>query len=520
VMLIACANVSNLLLARATMRSREVSIRAALGAARSRIVRQLLTESLLLSTLAGALGVLLAIYGLHLYSTSGPRDLILGAKPAINLWVMAFSILLSMVTSVVFGLAPALEASRMNLTGALKEGSRGSSGGRWFPRESMVVVEVAASLILVIAASLLVRSFMRVERADPGFRPENLLTAQIALPPSVYKLPSQRLAFQNSLLERVAALPGVQSAAAAEFVPFAGALGRAPFEIVGHPRDKNAPSPVVAQNRTSAGYFETMGIPLLRGRGITTADDRGSVPVAVVDETIVKQYFAGMDPIGMQILVPIPNITCTVVGIVGAVKYGDIAEPPVPSIYYAAPQLPSAGIGLVIKAVNDPSSLVIPLRQAVAALDPDLPVAGNLTMQQALADSLVRQRFSIQLMTVFAGVAAVLAAIGIYGVLAYLVNYRRREIGIRMALGASPLDVLALVLRQGSLSVAVGLALGISGALALTRILRSLLYQVSATDPLTFVLVPLCLIAIGLLAMLIPARRATQVNPVEALRNE
>lgn len=519
VMLIACANISNLLLARATARRREVGIRTALGAARSRVVRQLLTESLLLSAIAGTAGVLLAMYGLRLYGRFGPPDLIRGAQPAMNGWVMAFSVLVSMAASVLFGLGPALETSSLNLTAALKEGSRGSSGGGRFLRESMVVAEVAASLILVIGAALLVRSFIRLERADPGFRPEQLLTVQIALPATLYKQPAQRLEFQNSLLERVASLPGVKSVAAAEYIPFVSGFGEGPFEIVGHPRDPSAPSPVVVQSRASAGYFETMGIPILRGRGITRADDRGALPVAVVDETLVKKYFTDRDPIGIEIQVPIPDVTCKILGIVGAVKYSDLAGMPLPTIYYSGPQLPSAKIGLAIKAERDPLSLVNPLRHEVAALDSSLPVATQ-TMQQALDDSLVRQRFSIQLMTVFAAVAALLAAMGIYGVLASLVDRRRREIGIRMALGARPADVLALVLRQGSLPVALGVALGVSGALGLTRLLTTLLYEVSATDPLTFTSVSSGLLAVGVLAMIVPARRASRVDPVEALRHE
>jgi putative ABC transport system permease protein len=383
----------------------------------------------------------------------------------------------------------------------------------------MIALEVAGSLILLIGASLLVRSFIRMEAADPGFRPENLLIAHIALPVTLYQQPGQRIAFERSLLDRMRALPGVLSVGAAEFMPFAGGPGMAPFQIVGHPRDRSAPSPIVVQSRTSAGYLQTMGIPLLRGRGITSKDE-GSVPVAVVDETLVKMYFANLDPIGMQIQVPIPDVVCTIVGVAGGTKYIDLTGPPDPTIYYAAAQLPSGRINLAVKTAKDPLSLVNALRHEVASLDSDLPIAGAMTMEQALAESLVRQRFSVQLMAVFAAIAALLAAIGIYGVLACLVDRRRREMGIRMALGARPMDVLVLVLRQGSGPIAAGLALGIGGALGLTRLLNSLLYEVSATDPLTFTCVSSGLVAVAIVAMLIPARRATQVNPAEALRHE
>ena len=345
------------------------------------------------------------------------------------------------------------------------------------------------------------------------------MIAHIALPVNLYKQPAQRIAFERSLLDRVAALPGVLTAGATEFMPFVSAPGRGPFEIVGHPRDGSAPSPVVVQSHTSAAYFQTMGIPLMRGRGITP-EDEGSLPVAVVDESLVKKYFANLDPIGMQIQVPLPNVVCTIVGVARATKSGDLTAPPVPTIYYAASQLPTGRIDLAVKTANDPLSLVNALRHEVAALDPNLPVAGAMTMEQALADSLVRQRLSVQVMEVFAAIAALLAVSGIYGVLAYLVDQRRREMGIRIALGASSLDVIALVLRQGSLPVATGLGLGIGGALGMTRILSSLLYEVSATDPLTFIFVSSGLVVAALMAILIPARRAAQVNPTEALRHE
>ncbi|MCU1273596.1 MAG: hypothetical protein JWO48_1027 [Bryobacterales bacterium] len=518
VMLIACANVSNLLLARAMMRRKEISIRAALGAVRSRVIRQLLTESLLLAVIASAAGLFLAVYGLRLYDQFAPRGLIGGPQPAINGWVMAFSLLLSIAASVVFGLAPAIEASHVDLNDALKESSRGSSTGRRLFRESMVILEVAASLVLLIGAGLLVRSFVRLERTNPGFRPENVLTAIIPLPVTDYPLPSQRIAFERALLERVRALPGVQSAGAIDFPPFSGGSG-SHIEIIGHPHNVNEPTQVVYQTPSSSGYLETMGIPLVRGRGINSSDERGTLPVCDIDETVARKFFGNLDPVGMHVLLPIPNITCTVVGVVGATKSNNLSSAPAPRIYYSS-KLPFPQISVVIKAARDPLALVSALRHEVAALDSNLPLSSTMTMDQLLADSLARQRFSIQLMAVFAAIAALLAAIGIYGVLAYLVDQRRRELGIRMALGARPGDVVGLVLRQGSLPVGIGLVCGIGGAFAMTWYLKSLLYEVSTTDPLVFSGISVGLVLVALLAMSVPAYRATRVDPLEALRHE
>ncbi len=520
VMLIACANVSNLLLARAMVRRKEISIRAALGAPRLRIIRQLLTESLLLASIAGMAGLGLALGGLRLYAQLGPRGLIRGAQPDVNPWVLAFAIILSIAASVVFGLAPALEVSKTDLNDALKEGSRGSTGGRRWLRESMVALEVAASLILLIGAGLLIRSFTRLERADPGFRADGVLTAQMILPAAQYKQPAQLGAFQKSLLERVRSLPGVLKADAINFMPFSNVYSASSFTIVGHPFNPNDPSPVVIQSRTGPQYFEAMGIRLIRGRAFNAADDLGTTPVAVIDETTAKKFFANLDPIGLQVSSPLPNVNCTVVGVVAAVKYRDLSAPPEPIIYYSAAQMPPVLVNLAIRTAGDPLALIAPLRREVAALDSNLPVSRAGTLERRMADSLARQRFSIQLMAVFAALAALLAAIGIYGVLAYLVDQRRREFGIRVALGARAGDVLTLVLRQGSIPVAVGLIAGIAGSLALTRLLKSLLYEVSATDPLIFGAVSLGLIAVSIVAMSIPARRATRVDPLDALRQE
>jgi putative ABC transport system permease protein len=518
-MLIACANVSNLLLARAMKRRREIGIRSALGASRLRVIRQLLTESLLLASIAGATGTLLALYGLRLYAQFGPADLIHGASPSINAWVMGFSFFVSIVASVLFGLAPALETSRIDLTEALKEGSRGSTTGRRLLRESMVAFEVCASLMLLIGAGLLVRSFVRLERASPGFRSENVLTAFVSLPVAQYREPSERAAFQRLLLERVRAIPGVRSAATIDFLPYNGGPGSGGVEIAGHPRNPNEPQQITWQTRASPGFFETLGIPLLRGRDIAASDEQGSPGAAVIDEITAEKLFPNADPLGMQITVPLAGSTFAVVGVVAATKSRGLSAPPEPRVYYFGPQVPFGSLAIVMKTAYDPLALVSAVRREIAALDSNLP-AELLTMDQILADSLSRQRFSIQLMAVFAALAGLLAAIGIYGVLAYLVDQRRREFGIRIALGARSVDVLRLVLQQGLLPVAAGLIAGIAGALALTRLLESLLYEVSATDPLIFGAVSVGLIAVSLAAMYIPARRATQVDPLEALRQE
>jgi putative ABC transport system permease protein len=518
-MLIACANVSNLLLARAMKRRGEIGIRSALGASRLRLIRQLLTESLLLASIAGGAGTLLALYGLRFYAQFGPADLIHGARPSINAWVMGFSLFVSIAASMLFGIAPALETSRIDLTEALKEGSRGSTVGRRLLRESMVAFEVCASLVLLIGAGLLVRSFVRLEHTSPGFKSEKVLTAFVSLPVAQYREPSQRASFARLVLERVRAIPGVRSAATIDFLPYNGGPGSGGVEIAGHPRNPNEPQQIIWQTRASPRFFETLGIPLLRGRDIAASDEQGSPGAAVVDEITAEKLFPNADPIGMQITVPLAGSTFTVVGVVAATKSRSLSAPPEPRIYYFGPQVPFSSLAIVTKTARDPLALVSAVRHEVAALDSNLPV-DLLTMDQILADSLARQRFSIQLMTVFAALAGLLAAIGIYGVLVYLVDQRRREFGIRIALGARSADVLALVLRQGLVPVAAGLIAGIAGALGLTRLLKSLLYEVSATDPLIFGAVSIGLIAVSLAAMFIPALRATRVSPLDALRHE
>ncbi len=518
VMLIACANVSNLLLARAVMRRKEMSIRAALGAGRGRVIRQLLTESVLLAVVAALLGMGLAYAAVYSFSNFGPREIVRNPNLGINFWVMGFTLLLSLAASVLFGLAPALEASRVDLNDALKESSRGSSGGRRLLRESMVALEVAASLVLLIGAGLLVRSFVRLERTDPGFRPDHLLTFQITLPPARYKGDTQLAAFQRTLLERMRTLPGVSGAGTTDALPFSGSDSAGSFGIAGRNPNPGDPTPVVGQRKATPGLLETLGVPLLRGRYFETKDDLGSPRVAMVNEQLVKKYFPNENPIGLKI--SMTGGDCEIIGVVGSVKHRDLAAEPNGGIYFPGLQMPAQGFSVALRTAGDPLNLATAVRREVSALDSNLPVARIATMEQRLADSVAQQRFSIQLMTGFAGIAAVLAAIGIYGVLSYLVDQRRRELGIRVALGAGPSSILGLVLRQGSIAVGIGLVVGIAGAFALTRLLSNLLYQVSATDPVVFGSVAAGLIVVALFAMSVPARRATRVDPLEALRHE
>jgi putative ABC transport system permease protein len=360
---------------------------------------------------------------------------------------------------------------------------------------------------------------VRLESTSPGFHSENVLSGSISLPVAQYREPAQRAAFARALLERVRTIPGVRSAATIDFLPYNGGAGSGGVEVAGHPRNPNEPQEIIWQTRASPGFFETLGIPLLRGRDITASDEHGSVGAAVIDEIVAEKLFPNADPIGKQITIPLAGGTFSVVGVVAATKSGSLSAAPKPRIYYFGPQVPFASLTIVMKSAHDPAALGSAVRHEIAALDSNLPV-DLLTMDQILADSLSRQRFSIQLMAAFAALAGVLAVMGIYGVLAYLVDQRRREFGIRIALGARSADVLALVLRQGLVPVIAGLIAGMAGALILTRLLKSLLYQVSATDPLIFGAVSVGLIVVSLAAMFIPARSATRVDPLDALRHE
>ena len=526
VLLIACANVANLLLVRATSRQKEMALRAALGAGRHQIVAHLLRESVVLSVLSGALGLLIGVWILDLFVRFGPPDLFQGQNLQVNAFVAMVIFVLSLLTSLFFGLAPAFSASRVDLNEALKAGSRGAAGrpGSRRLRGFLVVSEVALSLVLLVGAGLLIRSFARIQSVNPGFRTGHLLTARLALPVVQYREPSQIRDFYSQLQARIAALPGVKSVALANGIPFGAGSGGGSFNIVGRPWPPSKPVPDVAKRIASPGYFETLRIPLRQGRTFAPQDAGAAPRVAVVDEIFARTFFPTGDAIGQQISGPGPKGPNTenyqIVGIVGAAKDHSLLMEPEARIYYPSLQEPFFYMNLVVRAAGDPLGLVPSIQRHVRELDRNLPVYKIATMEQLLSDSLERRRISMLLLAALAGVALLLSAIGVYGVVAYSVGQRTSEIGIRMALGAEAGDVLGMVLRHAMRPVMTGITIGLLLSAAVTRLLSSLLYHVAATDPLTFAAVPSILLLIAIAAALIPARRATHVAPTAALRYE
>jgi putative ABC transport system permease protein len=526
VLLITCANVANLLLVRATSRQKEIAIRAALGAGRPQIVAYLLRESVVLAISSGAVGLLIGIWTLDLFVRFGPADLFQGQNLQVNSFVAIVTCGLSLLTSLFFGLAPAVSSSKVDLNEALKAGSRGAVGGHGSRRLRgfLVVSEVALSLVLLIGAGLLIRSFERIQNASPGFRIDHLLTARLSLPAAQYREPSKINDFYSQLQSRVAALPGVASVALANGVPFGAGSGGGSFNIAGRPWPPSEAVPDVGMRIASPGYFETLGIPLKQGRTFANYDAGEAPKVAVVDEIFAKTFFPSGDAIGQQITGPGPkgpNIeNYQIVGIVGAAKDKSLLSEPVARIYYTSLETPYFYMSLMVRTAGDPLGLVASIQRQVRELDHNLPVYKIATMEQLLADSLERRRISMLVLAALAGVALLLSAIGIYGVVAYSVGQRTSEIGIRMALGAQAGDVLRMVLRQAMRPVMAGIAIGLLLSAAVTRLLSSLLYHVAATDPLTFAAVPSILLLIAIAAALIPARRATRVPPTAALRYE
>jgi putative ABC transport system permease protein len=526
VLLIACANVANLLLARAAARRKEMAIRAALGAGRWRVIRQLLTESLLLAVVAGSLALLLTVWGVELLRTTLPDNMPRASEIGVDVRVFGFTLVVSLLTGIIFGLIPALQASRTDLNETLKEGGRSSGGdshNRF--RGLLVVSEIALALLLLAGAGLMLRSFNRLMSVDPGLDPKNVLTVNVLLPRSKYQ-PPQQAAFFQQLLERLRALPGVQSAGAVYPLPLSGAEEGMGFGIEGRP-------PATPGERRNAGprwvspdYFKALKIQLLKGRIFTEGDGSDTPPVLVINEAMARQYWPNEDPIGGRVSFNSRDnqpVWREIVGVVKDVRHTALDSEPRPQMYFPFTQFPSALMTLVARTDGDPLSFVAAVRGAVQAIDKDQPVSNIHTMEELLAGSVSQRRFNLLLLTIFAGVALVLAAVGIYGVMSYSVEQRTHEIGVRLALGAQTSDVRRLVIRQGMTLAGAGVVIGVAAALALARLAPSfsdLLYGVKPTDPATFALIALLLLAVALLAALVPARRATKVDPMIALRRE
>ena len=516
VLLIGCVNVANLLLARATARQKEIGLRIALGAGRARIVRQLLTESLLLAAISGAAGMAIGGWVLELFIRFGSPQLLRWQTVRINAPAVLFAVAAAILTSLVFGLAPALSASQ------LRPAHRSRSSNRL--RSLLVVSEVALSVMLLAGAGLLLRSYARLWQTNPGFVPDHLLTARISLPPLQYRDPSRITAFYSELLAGVQALPGVVSAGAVDGLPFGAGGHGGDFQIAGRPWPASEALPDVEKRHATPGYFQTMGIPLKQGRLFTAQDSANTPRVAIIDETFAKAFFPKGDAVGQFLIDPFlrlrPGEASQIVGIVGGVKDRNLMKNPQPVIYHPAWQAPLPFMNLAVRTAGDPLALVSAIQQRVRDLDRNLPVYKIATMEQNLSDSLMRRRFSMLLLAALAGFALCLAAVGVYSVISYSVGQRTREIGIRMALGAQPGSVHKLILRQGLRPVLAGLAAGLLASLVAMRALASLLYGVTATDPPTFLAVAGVLLAVSALACAIPARRAALVDPMAALRHE
>jgi putative ABC transport system permease protein len=525
VLLIACANLSNLLLARATTRHKEISVRTALGATRWMIVRQLLAESALLATAGAAAGLGLAAWGIKLLTTLAPGDLPRITESGINLQVLLFTAFVAVLTSVLFGLVPALQAAKPELAASLKEGGRSGTETltRSRLRSALIVTETALAMILLVGSGLLLRSLLGLGRVDPGFAKDHVITFGLDLP-GRYEHP-QRVAFYRSLLEQVRATPGVRSASAAFPLPLSAGDVRTTLEVEGRPM-KQSEYPVTTFHIIDRDYFRTLGIPLLSGRTFNVQDDAvGAIPTVIISQRLARQIFPEEDPIGRRIR---PNISSdpgdapvrVVVGVVGDVKAEGLGAPSVPESYVSYAQLPFAPMSVVVRTEIAPANMVPTLTSEVQSLDNALPLLHVKTLDEYVDDSVVGTRFETFLLGTFGVLAFVLTAVGLYGVISYAVVQRMREMGIRLALGADRASILGLVVKKGMLLASLGAAIGLAAASLLTRLIANLLFGVGPADPLTFICVPLALIAVAMLASYIPARRAAGVDPMVALRYE
>jgi putative ABC transport system permease protein len=524
VLLIACSNVANLLLARAAARQREMAVRMALGAGRLRIVRQLLSEALLLALIAGGLGLLIAVWTVEALKTMNPANLPRLDELSVDGRVLAFSLLISLVTGVLFGLFPAIQASRPDLNETLKEGGRSGAGaaGRQRVRGALVVAEVALSVALLIGAGLLLRSFAKLQDVRPGFEPNNVLTMRLNLPRTRYRENAESWNFYARLLQDTKALPGVQDVALTSQVPLSSTGGTAgEVEIPGKPAPRDGSQPSSAWRIVSPGYLRTLGIPL-RGRDFDEHDTADSQLVTIISEEMARRYWPGEDPIGKTVILrSFGGKPFMIIGVVGDVRSSGLDIEPGPMAY--VPTAMAAGwnpMQLVVRTRTEPTAQASAVRGVLRSIDANVPVYDTQTVEQFLYDSLGARRFNMFLLGSFAAVALLLASVGLFGVMAYLVSQRTHEIGVRLALGARPRDVFRLVIGRGMLLALVGAAIGLAGAFGLARFLETLLFQVKPTDALVFAVAPVLLLGVALLACYVPARRAMKVDPMVALRYE
>ena len=525
VLLIACANVANLLLARAALREKEVAIRVALGAGRWRIIRQVLTESALLALIGGAAGLLLAVWGLDLLVALSPSDIPRLDQTGIDARVLGFTLGVSLLTGMIFGLVPALQSSKSDPNESLKEGGRGSTGGLHGRRvrNLLVVSEIALSLVLLIGAGLLIKSFVRLQKFELGFNPDSLLTMRIQLPGSKYRDGKQVVSFYQQLLQRMETVPGVESVGAISSVFLTDTPYSTNFSIEGRPVPTGAEAIEVPIDAISPSYFRVMGIPLLRGREFDDRDVDGTTPVVIINQTFARRFFSDEDPIGQRFVYGSPdprNPWITIVGVVADMRRTGFDKAARPETFLPEAQNADNALTIVARTATDPASFAGALRNEVWSIDKDQSVYDVKTMHQTLSEMMSQRRFNTLLLGVFAAVALTLAAVGIYGVISYSVTQRTHEIGIRIALGAQPGDVLKLVVGQGMSLSLIGVTIGLVAAVALTRLMSSLLFGVSATDPITFASISLILSGVALVASFVPARRAMKVDPMVALRYE
>lgn len=525
VLLVACANVANLLLARATVRYKEITIRSAIGAGRGQLVRQLLTESLLLSLLGGVLGLLFAIWGTSVVASAGAKINPMFQTAQVDLRVLGFTLVVSIITGLVFGLAPALQISKPNLAESLKDAGRGSgaAAGRNRLRSVLVVSEIAMTLVLLVCAGLLIRTVMRLKSVDTGFNAKNILAMNIGLPTVRYPKPENQVAFYKQVTERIAALPGVKAAGITSVLPLSGNFDGRGLLVEDQPKPRGEEINVDLYVATP-GYLKAMDIALLQGRAITEQDASDTAKVALINTTMAKLLWPNQDPLGRRIRFPgnekNPQPWRTVVGVVGDVAQYALDQKAPMQIYLPHSQFPTSFNSIVVKTEMDPVATTNAVRREILAVDKDQAVYEVTTLEQLLGDSIQTRKFFMLLLLVFAVLALVLAAVGVYGVMSYVALQRTHEIGIRMALGAQATDVLRLIIGNGMALALTGVVLGLGGALAVTRVMSGLLFGVTATDAATFMTVSGAVIAIALLACYLPARRATRIDPLAALRYE